>query len=108
MRTCVGDDAEIVLGRRAAPMLGMSCTRCHLVAPAPPSPPAAVAGACTCGGMLRPLATRPRVSARELAAADVAGLTLRDFGSAPGEELLAVGMRGAARLRTRFDWTEVR
>jgi hypothetical protein len=103
-RAAVGDDAEIVLGRRAVPMVGMSCTKCHLVGPAPLRLLPAAAGSCACGGELGPIATRSRVSVRELLAPDVAPLTLRGFGCPPGDELLAVGARGAARLRTRFHW----
>jgi hypothetical protein len=62
---------------------------------------------CGCDGQLVPFATRSRIGARELVTSDAAPLTLRAFGSAPGEELLAVGSAGTVRLRTRFDWKEM-
>jgi len=104
-----GDDAEIHFGRRAIPMLGMSCPRCHVVTSALLRflPVAATMRRCDCGSPLVPLATRNRVSARELASSDAAAVTLRALGGAPGDELLVVGSRGAARLRTTFAWKEI-
>jgi hypothetical protein len=105
----IGPDAEFVLGRRAVPMMGMRCPRCGLVTAAPLRlvPAATPSRQCGCEAALVPFATRSRVGARELAASDAASLTLRAFGSGPGEEFLAVGAAGAVRLRTRFDWKEV-
>jgi hypothetical protein len=100
-----GDDAVIPLGRRAVPMGGMGCPRCHAVSGAPLRLLPAAAGTCGCGGPRAPLATRSQIGVRELAAA--AALSLRAFGSAPGEELVAVGSAGVVRLRTSFDWKEL-
>jgi hypothetical protein len=104
-----GADAELLLGRREVPMVGMSCARCgHFAPPLLRLMPAATASPpCGCDGTLVPLATRSRIGARELAASDAAPLTLRAFGSAPGEELLAVGSAATVRLRTRFEWKEM-
>jgi hypothetical protein len=53
------------------------------------------------------LGSRWQVWVRELLAPDVSGLTLRDFGAAPGDEFLVVGRKGAARLGATFDWPEL-
>jgi hypothetical protein len=104
-----GEDAAVLFGRRSIPMLGMECLRCRLVSPAPLRllPAAASERGCSCSEPRRPLATRSQVGARELLAPDVAAITLRQLGSGPGEELLAVGGKGVVRLRTRFTWSEV-
>ncbi len=104
-----GDDATVLLGRRSIPMLGMECLRCRLVSPAPLRllPAAAIERGCSCSEPRRPLATRSQVGARELLAPEVAAITLRQFGSGPGEEILAVGRKGVVRLRARFRWSEV-
>jgi hypothetical protein len=104
-----GADAELLFGRRSLPMVGMSCPRCgrFTAAPLRLMPAATASRQCGCGSALAPVATRSRVGARELLASDAAPLTLRAFGSGPGEELLAVGSRRTVRLRTRFDWKEM-
>jgi hypothetical protein len=104
-----GDDAEIVLGRRAVPTVGMQCPRCQLISPAPLRllPAAASISSCACAAPLRPLAWRWQVSARELLAPGVGGLTLREFGAAAGDEFLVVGHKGAVRLAATFDWREL-
>ena len=104
-----GDDAQILLGRRAVPMMGLTCPRCRVLTAAPLRllPAATSSRQCECPGTLQPLATRSQVGAHELVAPDSAGLTLRQFGSGPGEELLAVGSRGAVLLRTSFEWGEI-
>jgi hypothetical protein len=104
-----GADAEILVGRREIPMMGMSCKHCGTIAPPPLRLMSAATAAppCGCPGTLVPLATRSRVGARELASSDAAAVTLRAFGSGPGEELLAVGSAGTVRLRARFEWKEL-
>src|SRR5262249_39379623 len=104
-----GDDATLLLGRRSIPMLGMECLRCRQVSPAPLRllPAAVGEHGCCCAEPRRPLATRSQVGARELLAPEVAEITLRGFGSGPGEEFLAVGRKGVVRLRIRFAWSEV-
>jgi hypothetical protein len=104
-----GDDAEIVLGRRSVPMVGMECPRCQLISGAPLRllPAAMAISSCACAAPPRPLASRWQVWARELLAPDVAELTLREFGAAPGDEFLVVGSRGAVRLGATFDWREL-
>jgi hypothetical protein len=108
--TEAGDDAEVLLGRRVVPMVGLQCPRCDAIVSAPLRllPAAATASAsCACAVPPRPLATRSQVWARELLAPDVARLTLRDFGAAPGDEFLIVGRKEAVRLGATFDWQEV-
>jgi len=105
----VGDDAVVLLDRRKVPMLGMACRGCGHVSAAPLRllPAAAGARCCGCPDPPRALATRSQVGAHELRAPDVARLTLREFGSGPGDEVRVAGSGGAARLRARFDWSEV-
>jgi hypothetical protein len=105
-----GADAVLLLGRRQMPMLGISCSGCGGFT-APPLrllPAATASAACGCTSPFVPFATRSRIGARELAASDAAPLTLRVWGSSPGEELLAVGCAGSVRLRTQFDWEDMR
>jgi hypothetical protein len=106
-----GDDAEIVLGDRAVPLGGLYCPRCGALAPAAPLlVPAAVAAAprpCGCGAPLGPLGERAAVGARELLDPALAPLSLRAWGAGPGDELVAVGRRGAVVLRCPFTWEEL-
>ncbi len=104
-----GADAEVLLGRRSVPTVGMECPRCRLISPAPLRllPAAERVSSCACAARPRPLASRWQVWVRELLATDLAGLTLRDFGAAPGDEFLVVGHKGAVRLGATFDWPEL-
>src|SRR5262249_45476400 len=85
-----GDDTTLLLGRRSIPMLGMECLRCRRVSPAPLRllPAAVGERGCSCAEPCRPLATRSQVGVRELLVPEVAKITLRRFGSGPGEEIL--------------------
>jgi hypothetical protein len=107
---CVGDDAELLLGRRAVPLAGLYCPRCRAVAPATPFLlPAALAAArpCACGEPLRALGQRHTIGAQELAHLGVASLSLAAWGAGHGDEFLVAGRRGRARLRCHFDWSEL-
>jgi hypothetical protein len=102
-----GENADILLGRRALPLGGLYCARCGAFSPASTLlMPAAQSAArpCGCGGTPRPLGERHEVSAREIAA--VGNVSLRDWGAGPGDEFLVVGRR-RVRLACRFDWTEI-
>ena len=100
-----GDDAQILLGRRAVPLGGCYCPRCRAVSTAPPLLPAALAtwNACSCGAA-RPLGERNSIGARELLGRDVASLSLRAWGAGHGDEFVAAGRKGDIRLRCAFDW----
>jgi molybdopterin/thiamine biosynthesis adenylyltransferase len=106
----VGDDAELVLGRRGVPLAGFYCPTCRKVAPAElcllPAAEAAVAP-CGCGAPRRPFGVRHSVSAVELAGSAVAGRPLASWGAGPGDEFVFVGSHGQVRLRTTFDWRDL-
>jgi len=105
-----GDDAEILLGRRAVPLGGLYCQRCSALAPAPLallSAPEARRSVCGCGEMPLPLGTRNIVGARELGASEVAAWSLAAWGAGHGDEFMTAGRHGRVRLRCRFDWREL-
>jgi hypothetical protein len=96
-----GDDAEILLGRRAVPLGGLFCTVCRRFAAAPQRllPAAFRQKICACARpKLRPLGERTRLGARELLAAPEASLTLAAWGAGAGDVFEAVGARGRVRL----------
>jgi molybdopterin/thiamine biosynthesis adenylyltransferase len=108
---CVGEDAELVLGRRGVPLAGLYCPRCSAAVAADcallPAAEAAAVPSCACGERLRPLGERHVVGARELATSAVADRTLAAWGAGAGDEFVCVGSRGQARLRTAFAWEDI-
>lgn len=108
--TCVGDDAEIVLDRRAVPLGGLYCPRCRAISTARPLlVPAALATwqACACGWTPRPLGECSTLSARELLGSEVAALSLAAWGAGHGDEFVATGRNGRVRLRCTFEWSDL-
>jgi ThiF family len=106
----VGEDAEIVLGRRIIPLGGLYCSRCRAFTGAPPLLlPAAQAAApsCGCGEPSRALGGRTTVSARELLEPTLAARSLAAWGAGHGDEFRAAGRKGDALLRCSFTWDEV-
>jgi len=103
---CAGDDAVLLLGRRAVPLAGIYCPECRTTRPTPLRllPAALATRACACHAPLRPLGERNTVSVRELLAPGVASLTLAAWGAGHGDEFLVAGRRGQVRLCCRFDW----
>jgi hypothetical protein len=105
-----GDDAEILLERRAIARAGLYCSHCRATAPAALLLlPAAVArwSGCGCGAPLRPLGTRATIPARELLESSVASLTLAAWGAGHGDAFAVVGRLGRIRLRCAFNWGDL-
>jgi hypothetical protein len=99
--TRAGDDAEILLGRRAVPLGGLLCAACGGFGAAPQRllPAAFRQKICSCTRpKLRPLGERTRLGARELLAAPEASLTLAAWGAGAGDVFEAVGAKGRVRL----------
>ncbi len=99
--THAGEDAEIVLGRRAVPLGGLYCPTCRATAAASPRllPAAFRQKICDCPQpTLRPLGERRRLGARKLLAAPEATLTLAAWGAGAGDVFDAVGQKGHVRL----------
>jgi hypothetical protein len=109
-RAAAGEDAEILLGRRGIPLDGLYCPACGVRWDSPPLlVPAAVAAPrpCACAVTPRPLGERHAIAASELDDLDGGALTLRAWGAAHGDEFLAVGSAGQARLRAAFQWEDI-
>jgi hypothetical protein len=105
----VGDDAEVVLGRRSIP-LGMYCPACRAVWGSPLLLMPAAQRAprpCTCAVPPRPLGERNTVGARELLGLHGGTRSLRDFGAGAGDEFLVSGSKGTVGLRCDFAWGEI-
>ena len=106
---CAGDDAVLLLGRRAVPLAGIYCPDCRRTHPAPLRllPAAQAARPCGCTAPLRPLGERNAVSARELLVPALASLTLAAWGAGHGDEFVVAGRKGRVRLCCRFEWGDL-
>jgi molybdopterin/thiamine biosynthesis adenylyltransferase len=106
----VGDDAEVVLGRRSVPLGGLWCPGCGRTWGTPPLLLPAARRAprpCACAEPPRPIADRHSVGMRELLGLDGGRMSLAAWGAGHGDEFAVAGARGHLRLRCRFDWSEL-
>jgi len=109
-RDLAGMDATFVLGRRALPLAGFTCPQCKHASGAPElllPAAAALARACDCPGVLRPLGERRTITAHELVGGPMRDTSLRAWGASPGDGFLVTGAEATVELRCRLTWEEL-